>query len=224
MSRFESCALRCVAVWLGLSLLLLIGCQGGGSMFRGTTATLRVQSLSESPVTLTGRFDKQIYSDAASAETTFLLTDTTLEALLDGTMQRAQIVHIELLWLPRAGRTPMSADATNVSIRYIVIADGEVGVYGGAGFAMPKGTIGSRRMSIDLRDASLKLLDRTDGFVDLLTPARVSGTVTAEYDPRGTRTIHYAVSQFVTDKLGRSIFVDATDSRLPLAQAGGLCR
>ena len=84
-------------------------------------------------------------------------------------------------------------------------------VYGGAGFAMPQGDLDGQSVNVTLHDASLKLMEHTPGFVDLLTPAKVSGTFTAENNPRKTRQAHFAMSQIVTDALGRSIFVNAAD-------------
>ncbi len=122
-------------------------------------------------------------------------------------MTEGQVLHIELLWEPKPGATPMDSSATNASIRHIVIAGGEVGVYGGAGFASPRGKPGKPRLTISLRDASLTLLEASAGFTDLLSPARLTGRFTAVHDPRKSRELHYAVSQIVTNALGRSRFV-----------------
>ncbi len=58
-----------------------------------------------------------------------------------------------------------------------------------------------------LRDASLTLLDSTEGFRDVLGPTKLTGTFTAVHDPRRCRQLHYAISQIVTNALGRSRFV-----------------
>lgn len=171
--------------------------------------TLRVQSLGETQGSLSGRLQTSLYSDERGVETTFVLADAPVERMIRGEIERGQMYHIELLWLPRPGWTPISADATNASIRYVVIADGEVGVYAGAGFAMPKGSVGGKTATVTLQDASLRLVEHTPGFVDMLTPATLSGTFTATHDPRTTRQAHYAMSQVVTNALGRSMFVRA---------------
>lgn len=199
--------------------LLMAGCGARvPGLPQASGGSVRVQSLGDDPIVLSGRFETAMYSDAGVAETTFLLTDMNLDDLMRGEVREGQFIHLELLWIPRAGSTPISADATNVSVRYVIIADGEVGVYGGAGFALPQGAVGSRTMRLSLRDASLKLLDATDGFVDLLTPARISGSFTAEYDPRQTQRTHFAASQMVTDRLGRSVFVQS--NHLPVICRG----
>ncbi len=104
----------------------------------------------------------------------------------------------------------MDSSATNVSIRYIVFAVGEVGIYGGAGFAMPHGTIGEGTVSLSLRDASLTLLDSTDGFVDLLSPARLTGKLTANLDRNQSQRMAWAVNQIVTNALGYTRLVGST--------------
>jgi len=77
-----------------------------------------------------------------------------------------------------------------------------MGIYGGAGFAIPKGEPGKGSMSLTLRDASMTLLDSTSGFVDLLSPARLTGKITAGLDERRSRQMAYAVNQLVTNALG----------------------
>ncbi len=165
------------------------------------SATLRAESLGADPVYLTCTYAHVVYAKLAT-ETSFFLTDIPLEDLLAGNVSTGMVVHLDLLWHPSAGNTPMDRSATNISVRYIVFADGEVGIYGGAGFAMPRGKAGKGAMSLSLRDASLTLLDSTSGFVDLLSPARLTGTVTARLDEKLARQISHALNQIVTNALG----------------------
>jgi hypothetical protein len=120
----------------------------------------------------------------------------------------------------------MDASATNAIIRHVVISSGEVGVYGGAGFALPKGDPGDDTLKVSLRDATVRLLEATDGFADPLSPARVTGAFSAEHDPKLARKVHRAISQLVTNALGRSRFVrrsgladPATENSVTLAAA-----
>jgi len=206
----------------GTGLTGLTGVIGGG----GPSGDLRIQSLGTDPVTLSGRFNHALYANGDAVEWSILLSDIEPTALADGTVTSGRIVHIELLWIPRAGSTPIEITSTNASVRYIIITDGEVGVYGGAGFAVPSGHPGDERLTVSIRHASLRLLHRTDGFADLLTPAHLSGTVTAQLDSRGAKVLHHAASQFVTDAFGRSIIVDfgqtgrETDHRVAVADHG----
>ncbi len=159
---------------------------------------------------LVGRYVTAFYADHESTETSFFLSDVPLTQILSGQVSEGLVVHLDLLWVPQPGITSMDSQATNASIRYIVIANGEVGVYGGAGFALPLGQVGQNSLTISLRDASLTLLDSTEGFRDLLSPARLWGTFTATRDERRARQIHHAVSQIVSNALGRTRFVRAS--------------
>jgi hypothetical protein len=190
---------------LGLTVgALVAGCAGGRP-----SGALRAESLGTNPVVLPGHYITAYYASHDKTETSFFLADVPLEQLLSGEVTRGNVVHLDLLWPPKAGATPMDSSATNVSIRFVVFADGEVGVYGGAGFAVPDGRAGAAHMGLDLQDASLTLLESTDGFVDLLSPARLTGRFTARLNEKRTSQMRYAVSQMVTNALGYSRFVRA---------------
>ncbi|MHC4421323.1 MAG: hypothetical protein ACYS1E_12105 [Planctomycetota bacterium] len=191
-------------------LAALVGCAAGG-----TSGSLLAESLGTDPVVLPRDYVSAFYAVHDDTVTSFFLADVPLDELLSGKMTRGNVVHLDLLWVPKAGNTPMDSSATNVSIRFVVFADGEVGVYGGAGFALPDGPAGASTMTLELRDASLTLLDSTDGFIDLLSPARLTGTVTARLSEKRVRQLRYAVSQLVTDALGRSSFVRGEPVREP---------
>ena len=212
MNNFASSFIRNCHRFVLMSLLLLslIGCSGGG----GPVGQLRAISLGDSPVELGATYITAVYSHDPSGDTSFFLSDVPMKQLLKGNVTQGQIMHIELLWVPKAGATPMDSSATNASIRHIIISDGEVGVYGGAGFAMPRGKPGAETLTVALRDATMRLLESTDGFADLLSPAQITGTFTAELDAKTARKVHRAVSQLVTNALGRSRFVDAGDDAL----------
>ncbi len=195
--------------------LLVLGsgaavCAAGCSLGRAS-ATLRAESLGEDPVYLDCDYTHVVYAMLGSTETSFFLTDIPLKDLLEGNVTTGMVVHLDLLWQPLAGSTPMDRSATNISVRYIVFADGEVGIYGGAGFAMPRGKLGKGSMSLSLRDASLTLLDSTGGFVDLLSPARLTGTLTADLDEKRARQISHALNQIVTNALGYTRLVRTED-------------
>jgi hypothetical protein len=173
-----------------------------------------VRSLSDDPVVLPARLTEAVYWDDPEGSTSFILSDIPVKRLAEGRPRRAQVLHVELLWLPKAGATPMDSTATNASIRYVLFSDDQVGVYGGAGFARPHGAPGDRSIRLAIDDASLTLLDSTPGFRDLLSPGRMTGTIHARLDPGTARRLHLLASQHVTDLLGRSRFI-----RLPAAPA-----
>jgi len=187
---------------------LLLGalvCATGCKQYPG--GQLVTRSLTDSPVELTAFYTTAVYGHTESRGTTFIVSDRPTSELLDGSIRNGQVVHMHLLWRPKAGSTPMDSTATNLSIRQVVFSNGQVGVYGGAGFATVKGEPGDELMSLEIKEASLDLLESTPGFVDLLSPARLTGTLTAQQDLMRTRRLYFNVSQVVTDALGRSRFV-----------------
>ena len=136
-----------------------------------------------------------------------VLSTVPLEAIKDGTVESGQAISVHYLWEPWAGRTPVSDEATNLMIRHVVIAGDEIGVYGGGGFGWPAGTPGETNFSIDIAGSNVSLLDSTAGFRDLLTPAVLRGNLVVALDDQGTIKLRDAISQFVTDRLGRSRWV-----------------
>jgi hypothetical protein len=181
------------------------GCKGLDS---GSAGNLRSQSMRSDAVTLAGDYGTAVFTNDKIAGTSIMLADVPVEQLLRGEVENGQIMHIELLWLPKAGDTPMDAAATNASIRHIVISNGEVGIYGGAGFALPSDDpYHHDSISVTVRDASLSLQEATAGFVDLLSPAQLTGTFKATRNDRRSRELYFAASQLVTNALGRTRYV-----------------
>lgn len=196
--------------WLA-ALILAAGTLSGCGLFKGTAGAIEVRSLSDDPVTLASDFTTGLftYDEDTGAGASFMLTDVPLDDLFAGKVSSGQILHVQVLWIPLAGSTPMDASATNASIRYVVVADGEVGVYSGAGFAMPLDDLNDKRVTISLRDATLQLQDSTAGFNDLLSPANLSGNFKTQRDDRRARQMNRAASQLVTNALGKTRLVMA---------------
>ena len=88
----------------------------------------------DTAVRLVSDFANGTYS-IESAQTTVVFSDIPYEELAKGTATDGRFLHIEILWRPRPGRTPIEASSTNLSIRFVVVSHGEVGVYVGGGFA-----------------------------------------------------------------------------------------
>ncbi len=193
---------------LSMSLLLLWG--GAGCTGPVGHGSLRAQSLGDDPVALEGEYITAFYADGSSVETSFVLSDVGLDQLLSGQFSRGQVVRIDLLWVPKPGATPMDSSATNASIRYVIVADGELGVYVGAGFALPQGDASDASLTVRLRDGSLVLLESTDGFVDLLSPATLTGSFTATHNDQRARQLSAALRRLVNDALGSNARTGAT--------------
>lgn len=183
-----------------------------GSCAPSTTAGLvTLTSRTATPVQLTTSFAYGAYT-VDPAKTSLILSTVPLDRLADRDFDQAEIVHVEFLWRPRAGRTPVSADATNLSIRYVVLVDDQIGLYGGGGFGWPRGNAGDAGFGVSISGSNLALLDSTDGFRDLLTPARLAGQLDARLDETTAIRLRDVISQIVTDRLGRTRWVDATIS------------
>jgi hypothetical protein len=174
-----------------------------------TTGLVTLTSRTATPVQLTTSFAHGAYT-VDPAKTSLILSTVSLDRLADRDFDQAEVVHVEFLWRPRAGRTPVSADATNLSIRYVVLVDDQIGLYGGGGFGWPRGTAGDGGFGVTISGSNLALLDSTDGFRDLLTPARLAGRLDAILDETTAIRLRDVISQIVTDGLGRTRWVDAT--------------
>ena len=185
-------------------MLILSGCSNIGS-----AGSLHTRSLGDQPVILPAKYVAAYFGPDPQGSMSFMLTDVAVEQVIDRKVSQGQILHVDLLWEPKPGSTPIDPSATNASLRLVVIANGEVGVYGGAGFALPSGKLDGRSVTLTLRDASLQLQDATPGFRDLLSPAEMTGTFTAKRDETKTRQLNHAASQIVTDALGRTRIVMA---------------
>jgi len=160
------------------------------------------------PVRLRAEY-REAYYFVGPTHTTVYLSEIPIAELAAGGDLTGQILHIEVLWLPKPGRTPIDSTATNATIRQIVLVEGEIGIYGGAGFVWLHGGGGGSRSRMTVRDASIALLESTDGFIDRFTPANLRGTFTARRNETQTLRVRQAISQIVTDVFQESRFVDA---------------
>jgi hypothetical protein len=130
-----------------------------------------------------------------------------IDKLQAGDFTDAQIIHVQLMWIPKAGSTPVSKNSTNLVIRYIVLIDGEVGIYGGGGFAWPRGTPGKTGLGLDVTGSNLALLHSTNGFKDLLSPAALRGWVGGPLNSELMNRFRNTTSQIVTDRLGKPMWI-----------------
>lgn len=126
----------------------------------------------------------------------------------------AQAAVIRMFWSPRAGTTPIEAEATNATVHYVIFphdADDtgagtggapQVGVYTGAGFLMPGAKPGGNKLSAEVWDASLRLEDATPAFLDLLGRAELDGSFTARRDDARVELLLRDLRRMATDRLG----------------------
>lgn len=192
---------RCLAVAI-VTLAQMCGCQSSGA--RGS---LRAESAGAVAAVLPARFHTAVYEVNELNIASFYLWDGDLDAFLEGEPASGQFVHIEVLWNPIPGRTPVDRSALNASVRHVIFANGEWGVYGGAGLARMGNAAGASSISVSIPEASLTLLDSSPGFNDPLTPAELTGRFNAKLDERMARRLSLAASQAVTNRAGRPYYV-----------------
>jgi hypothetical protein len=164
--------------------------------------TVEIVGSGDTAVRLTSEFANGTYA-IEPAQTTVVFSDIPYEELATGTAKNGRFLHIEVLWRPKAGRTPVEPSSTNLSIRFVVVSNGEVGVYIGGGFAwIDGGKPADEAIGLDITGASVSLVDKTPGFVDLLSPAILVGELGALQNAENARATRRAASQFVTNRLG----------------------
>lgn len=198
---------RAAVSWL--LLLAALASPLGGCQWLRPGGPLTLRSLDQSPVELPLRLPRGVYVVHPS-ETSILLADQPLETFLQGAPREGQLLHAQVLWVPKPGTTPAAPTATNVTLRWVVFSGGEVGVYGGAGFGWPSGRVGEGSISLTIDGSTLTLLAATPGFVDLVSPAAITGTIRASYRPEEALRLRQAVSQIVTDSVGRAYWVETS--------------
>ncbi|MCH2161755.1 MAG: hypothetical protein MK085_07760 [Phycisphaerales bacterium] len=191
-------------------LLLLTACLACGCAPSFPSGSISINGRSAEPVQLVANFGYGGYA-VEEADTELILSTVSLDDLQSGNYEYAQVIHAQLLWSPRAGRTPVNKMATNLVIRHVVLVGDQVGLYGGGGFAWPRGTPGKTGLGLDVTGSSISLLDSTDGFRDLLSPAELRGWIGGPLDPTAFERFRNTISQIVTNRLGRTTWVDARD-------------
>lgn len=93
------------------------------------------------------------------------------------------VLHVHMFLKPRAGRTPIDFTAANVTVTHILVANGAIGVYGGAGFMLPSGDAGAATFGGRLREVTLRPTAMTDAFDDELGWNELAGVLRAARDP-----------------------------------------
>lgn len=93
------------------------------------------------------------------------------------------LVHIHLFLDPKPGKTPIEPTAASASIRYAIIAQGQVGIYNGAGFMLPGQKPGKKTISGTIQSAPLRLTRATDAFSDPFGAAKLDLSFEARLDP-----------------------------------------
>ncbi len=120
-----------------------------------------------------------------------------------------RVMHIQMFWQPRAAKTPLDPSATNATVRLVEFQDDQVGVYGGGGHLWPRTTAGKAQWSARLRNATLRPMHRSRGFVDDLGNAVAEGAVNAHRDEQRTLELLTRYEQMIEDRLGYPMMLGA---------------
>jgi hypothetical protein len=216
-------------------LLLALCCSGGGCIvfepnkwrtvqtpFSGWSSPggqMRIRSLVDAGNVLRSQFQSAIYSAGDNNTVTIVLLDGPAES-------PSQVVTLRLFWNPHAGRTPIDATATNATITYIIFtgSDGQdVGIFAGAGYVYPSDDVGESRLTASIWESTLRLSDKSGGFVDRLGPARLDGKIVALRDELAMPDTLHRIHVLVRERLGRARLVHDADWS-PLAASPPITR
>ncbi|MHC4994152.1 MAG: alanine/glycine:cation symporter family protein [Planctomycetota bacterium] len=189
--------------WAGL-----IGCEQSGEL--SVFSTLNPNTV------LTGQFDTALYSYSDNNTLDVILVEGPVDS-------PAQAVHMQMVWAPRPGRTPIDHRATNSTIRYIIFTGEQTGIYAGAGYLFPILKPGGETFKGSMRNSALRLKDATEGFEDRLGLATAEGDFTAHRDDAAALQLLRSVQLRLANQLGYPRFIDTggADDAAALAMAGG---
>ncbi len=188
------------ATMLTAAVMLMAGCGGTGS--------LSVRSVTGEAERI-GRFDLVVYNDADA-------NTVDVVAVAGSADDPKQMVHLRMVWRPRAARTPMDTRATNATVTYVVFDGAEAGVYGGGGLMFPSGKPGGATFRARMEQASVRLTDASAGFQAPLELAVVDGAFVAERDAVRTMQLLRRVRLALRQRLGYPRFVGLFDLRPPV--------
>ena len=168
-------------------LLILTSCSAGGG-FSTHASSIEVHSMGLDRAVLRPQCTTIVCTKGFANEGDVWMTDIPLDQLESGEFTNGQIIHLQVLWTPVAGKTPLASTSTNISIEYIIISEGKVGTYSGGGFGWLAGTP-EKGMKLNIEGATVSIQKQSVGFADLLTPATVVGQVRSIPDQTIARQI-----------------------------------
>ncbi len=169
-----------------LVIIYLSGCSTGGGFL--SNRILEIHSMGLNRVILQPNCSTIVCTKGFANEGDIWMTDIPIERIEAGDFQNGQIIHLQVLWTPVAGKTPLASTSTNLSIELIIISDGHVGIYGGGGYCWMDGNP-KDGMQLYIEDATIAIQERGVGFSDLLTPATMNGRVRSMPDSVTARQI-----------------------------------
>jgi len=176
--------------------LAVIACLLGSCGVRGSARMRSVTTGGE----LTPKLRVLAYRADDSQTADVYLTDLAIADLdpgVDPGSLTGSFIHVHLFLMPKAGKTPIESTASSVTIRYVVLSRGAIGVYGGGGFLLPSGSPGSSTFGGSLSDATMKLINSNSEFHDPLGPSTLSISFRAPLDESLARRMAASLEDFL---------------------------
>jgi len=204
--RTDSAGITRQPTWLlgCLTLLLVLTAVTGCTRpFAGGDAQLQIASRDRDDApgfTVAGEFTRAFYR--------FEDQNTVTVVLIQGSGELpARIAVLEMFWKARAGLTPIDRTATNALVHFFEFRDTEaepntVGVYAGAGFMRLHDNPTAGRIAGNLRDADLRLTDRSERYTDRLGRAVLAGSFTAQRNDAQVTAVLRELNQQLEERLG----------------------
>jgi len=107
------------------------------------------------------------------------------------------IIELHMFVNPKPGKTPIETTASSVTIRQVILAGGQIGLYGGGGFLFPNGSPGDTSFGGRIKHGSVRLLAATAGFRDRLGAAEFDAGVMARKDAAATAIMSHVFKSAV---------------------------
>jgi hypothetical protein len=150
--------------------------------------------------TLGASFTTSVYKGTDPNVVDFYLTDLPETLWTKGgdvSTLSGTILHVHMFLQPRAGHTPIATTANSATVRWLVLSEGRVGLYGGGGFFTRSGDVGEDSLAGTLSGATLRLTHQGPGFADTLGPSILSISVDATQDPATADALARAMSSLL---------------------------
>lgn len=178
-----TCRLSLIWTVLLVACLVLVGCSVVPASFVGSRSAVEIDSQAFD-VGLRPNLPIRLYRFVDKNTADVILTDIAVENLTDpsGAPPTGNIFHVQLFVHPRPGRTPIATTACSATVRHLLLARGQVGVYTGGGFLYPDAAPGEKYFGGSISGATLRLTRATDQFVDQLGPSEGSIAFVAQRD------------------------------------------
>ena len=158
------------------------------------------------PTTLT--LNQGVYRQDDPDHRTFVLYQGNLDA-------PERIVTIRTFWQPHAGKTPLDPTATNATIHYVDLRNGQIGVYSGAGFVLPSTpATGLGGLRLQVSQSNLRLDDHSEDYPQApgVTHVNLSGSVNVHRDDIQLLEAVRRAEQLMLQRLNYPRFVNARHS------------